>query len=214
MKSFLIIGMGSLGHHLCRAFSGMNCELMIVDVNPDAMEDVLPYVVSGRVGDCTKAEVLKNFDVSSFDACFVCVGSNFETSLQITSLLKELGAKKVFSKAERDVQEKFLLHNGADVVIFPEKTIAMNIAIQEISDNIFDCLSLTNDYVICEISPMKEWLGKTVIEVRLREKYKLSLLAVKKGVNVEPMPDIDYRFTEEDHVIVLGHIRDIEKCTF
>ncbi|MBO6014360.1 MAG: TrkA family potassium uptake protein [Oscillospiraceae bacterium] len=214
MKSFLIIGMGSLGHHLCRAFSGMKCELMIVDLNADAMEDILPYVVSARVGDCTKEEVLKNLDVPSFDACFVCVGSNFEVSLQITNLLKELRAKKVFSKADRDVQEKFLLHNGADVVIFPEKTIALNIAIQEISDSIFDCLTLTGDYVICEILPMKEWVGKTVAELKMRENYRLSLLAVKKGVNVEPMPDIGYRFSEDEHVIVLGHIRDIEKCAF
>lgn len=205
--------MGSFGHHLCRAFSQMKCEVMIVDKSADALEDMLPFVVSARVADCTKEDVLRSFDIPSFDACFVCAGESFENSLQITDLLKELGAKRVFSKAEHDVQEKFLLHNGADEVIFPEKDIAQNIAIREISDNIFDCLSLTKDYVICEILPMKKWIGKTVVDINMRSKYNLSLLGVKNGATMVPMPDISYHFTDGEHIVVLGSVQDIEKVT-
>ena len=116
MKSFLIIGMGSFGHHLCRALSEQKCEIMAVDRSSAAVEDVLPLVVSAKVGDCANEDVLRSFGVESFDACFVCLGDDVLGSLQITSLLKELGAKKVFSKAEDDLQAKFLLRNGADEI--------------------------------------------------------------------------------------------------
>ena len=102
MKSFLIIGMGTFGHLLTRAFSKQKCDLMVVDINESALEDVLPLGVSAKIGDCTNPETLKSFDVASFDACFVCVSDDFQTSLQITSLLKELGAVSVFSKAAGD----------------------------------------------------------------------------------------------------------------
>ena len=214
MKSFLIIGMGSFGRHLGREFSELKCELMIVDKDADALEDMLPKVVSARVGDCTKDSVLESFDIPSFDACFVCIGSDFESSLQITSLLKELGAKRVFSKADRDIQEKFLLHNGADFVIYPEKNTAHNIALQEISDSIFDALTLTEDYMICEILPRKEWIGKTAVDINMRRKYRLSLLAAKRGDTVIPMPGLDYKFRDDEHVIVLGHVKDIQDYAF
>ena len=125
MKSFLIIGMGSFGHHLCRAFASMKCEIMIVDKNSEALEDMLSYVVSAKVADCTKEEVVRSFDIPSFSACFVCIGSDFESSLEITDILKELGAKKVFSKADKDIQAKFLLKSGADSIIYPEKETAI-----------------------------------------------------------------------------------------
>ena len=134
MKSFLIIGMGSFGHHLCRALAEQKCEVMVVDRVSETLEDVLPLVVSAKVGDCTNEEVLRSFSVESFDACFVCMGdNNVLGSLEITSLLKELGAKKVFSKADDDVQAKFLLRNGADEVIYPEQEVAVSLAVSESS---------------------------------------------------------------------------------
>ena len=138
MKSFLIIGMGSFGHHLCRELSKQKCELMVADVQSEMLEDILPYVVSAKIADCTNEEVLRSFDIPSFDACFVCIGGNFQNSLEITSLLKELGAKKVFSKANEDIQAKFLRRNGADEVIYPELDAAARIAVSESSDSIFD----------------------------------------------------------------------------
>ena len=164
MKSFLIIGMGKFGHHLCTALSRHKCEIMIVDQEAERLEAMLPYAVSARVGDCTKEEVLRTFGVSDFDACFVCMADNFQNSLQITSLLKEMGAKKVFSKADEAVQAKFLLRNGADEVIYPEAEAAVSIAMRESSDSIFDCIKLTEDYIICELKPRAEWLGKSIMQ--------------------------------------------------
>ena len=214
MKSFLIVGMGSFGHHLCRALADQKCEVMVADQVSDTLEDLLPLVVSAKVGDCTNEEVLRSFDIPSFDACFVCLGdSNVLGSLQITSLLKELGAKKVFSKADDDVQAKFLLRNGADHVIYPEQEVAVNLAISESSDSIFDCISLTDEYSIYELQPMDRWIGKGLKELNFRVKYHLTVVGVKRGDVVIPNLSPDYAFRKDEHLLVLGRIEDIRKVT-
>lgn len=212
MKSFLIIGMGSFGHHLCRALVEQKCEVMIVDQTSEPLEDMLPLVVSAKVGDCTNEDVLRSFSVESFDACFVCLGdSNILGSLQITSLLKELGAKKVFSKADDDVQAKFLLRNGADHVIYPELEAAVSLAVSESSDSIFDCIPLTADHSIYELEPMERWLGKSLRELNFRVKYHLTVIGVKRGEVIIPNLSPDYAFRKDEHLLVLGRIEDIRK---
>ena len=163
------------------------------------------------MGDCTKEEVLSSFSVESFDACFVCLGSNVLSSLQITSLLKELGAKKVFSKADDDMQAKFLLRNGADEIIYPELEVATSLAVSESSDSIFDCIRLTADYSIYELQPLKRWLGKSLRELNFRVKYNLTVIAVKKGAVIRPNLHPDYVFKEDEHLLVLGRGEDIQK---
>ena len=204
MKSFLIIGMGSFGHQLCQALAGQRCEIMAADRNGAALEDILPLVVSAKVGDCTKAEVLSSFGVDSFDTCFVCMGSDFQNSLQITSLLKELGAKRVVSKANEDLQEKFLLRNGADSVIHPERNIAEKIALEEATANVFEYLDLGNGYFVMEIAPRREWIGRCIGELDIRGRYGLNIIAVKVGAQISLLPDAAYCFSEEEHLLVIG----------
>ena len=212
MKSFLIIGMGSFGHHLCRALAEQKCEVMVVDRVSETLEDVLPLVVSAKVGDCTNEEVLRSFSVESFDACFVCMGdNNVLGSLEITSLLKELGAKKVFSKADDDVQAKFLLRNGADEVIYPEQEVAVSLAVSESSDSIFDCIRLSADYSIYELQPMDRWLGKSLKELNFRVKYHLTIIAAMRDGVIRPNLSPDYVFKADEHLLVLGRIEDIRK---
>ena len=143
MKSFLIIGMGTFGHHLAQALCRNKCEIMIVDQNPDAVEDMLPYVTEAKVADCTNIDVLRSFDVENFDACFVCVNQAFQACLEITDQLKDLGAKRVYSKADRDLEAKFLRRCGADYIIYPERDAAERIAVRESSERIFDFISLS-----------------------------------------------------------------------
>ena len=212
MKSFLIIGMGSFGHHLCHALAEQKCEVMVVDRVSETLEDVLPLVVSAKVGDCTNEEVLRSFSVESFDACFVCMGdNNVLGSLEITSLLKELGAKKVFSKADDDVQAKFLLRNGADEVIYPEQEVAVSLAVSESSDSIFDCIHLTADYSIYELQPMDRWLGKSLKELNFRVKYHLTIIAAMRDGVIRPNLSPDYVFKADEHLRVLGRIADSRK---
>lgn len=211
MKSFLIVGMSPFGRHLCREFYTQGCEVMIVDKDASALEPFLSYACSAKVGDCTKEEVLRSFDIPSFDACFVCVGSDFQSSLEIISLLKELGAKKVFGKAEDDAQAKFFLKNGADSVIFPERDEARRVAVSESSDRVFDCIPVTTNYSIFELDVVSAWVGHSIKDLDFRRKYKLSILAVKNGERVSPMPGPDYVFTGDEHIMALGHIDDIKK---
>ena len=210
MKSFLIVGMGSFGHHLCRELSKEKCEIMIVDRESDKLEDMLPYVVSAKVGDCTNPAVLKSFGVDEFDACFVCIGGDFQSSLEVTCSLKELGAKKVFSKAEEDIQAKFLLRNGADEVIYPEKDVARRLAISESSDSIFDCIDLSDGYSVYEIEPHPKWVGNPM-PLDFRKKYNLNILAVKRDGKIRPFSGPSYVFKKEEHLLVMGHIDDIRK---
>ncbi len=213
MKSFLIIGMGHFGHHLCQSLARMDCEIMIVDEREEAVEDMLPYVVSAKIGDCTNIEVLKTFDIPSFDTCFVCIGENFQNSLEITSLLKECGAKRVISKADRDIQEKFLLRNGADAVIYPEKNMAERFAVRESSEHIFDYINLGSEYSIYEIDVLDRWVGKTVKELNFRVKYNLAVLATKKNGVVTPVISGESCFEKDEHLLVLGKEEDVRRVT-
>ena len=210
MKSFLIIGMGSLGHHLCNELSKNGCEIMAADINAETMEDIMPMVVSARVCDCTKIDVLKTLGVEEFDACFVCIEDFFQACLEITDLLKDLGAKNVYSVANRDVEEKFLLRNGADRVIYPERDVASRIAGLESAENIFDCINISTEYSIFEIEPLDKWIGKTVTDLDFRNRYELNIIAVKTDGRVMPIRP-DYVFTKEEHLLVLGHKKDVRR---
>ena len=211
MKTFLIVGMGTFGHHLCRCLSQYKCEIMIVDAEASRVEDMLSYVASAKVGDCTNPAVLQSFDIPSFDACFVCIGENFQNSLEVTSLLKEAGAKKVFSKAEEDIQAKFLLRCGADEVIYPEQDVARRVAARESSDSIFDYFEVARDCAIYEIEVNPKWIGKTIGQIDVRRKYKISIVALKAQDKVQLVTTADYTFRSGDHLLVLGSNEDIQR---
>ena len=210
-KSFLIIGMGTFGHHLCRELANQRCEVMVVDINPEAEEDVLGIVVSAKVGDCTNEEVLRSFGIPDFDACFVCVSSDFKNSLQITSLLRELGARKILCKAVDDIHKKFLLRNGADQVIFPEQEAALSLAVSESSDDIFDCITLTAEYSIYELKVPDSWVGKSIADLNVRSRYRLNILAIKTDAGMQPLTDAAHVFRGEEHLMVMGMVEDVRK---
>ncbi len=213
MKSFLIIGMGSFGHHLCQSLAQYECEILVVDSDPSAVEDVLSLGVSARIGDCTNVEVLRSFSINLFDACFVCMGTNFKNSLQISSFLKELGAKKVYAKADEDIQAKFLKRNGADEVIYPERHISEQLAMKVCSDFVFDCMPLVENYYIAEIKTQPQWIGHSIVEINFRAKYNLNIVAIKCEEEIKPVSGANYIFTENEHLMVLGHMDDIWKVT-
>ncbi len=212
-KSFLIIGMGTFGHHLCRELANQNCEVMAVDAVAEAVEDVLHIVVSAKVGDCTNQEVLRSFGITDFDACFVCVSSDFKNSLQITSLLKELGARKIICKANDDIHKKFLLRNGADQVIYPEQEAAVSLAVSESSDDIFDCIPLTAEYSIYELKIPEAWVGMSIKDLSVRSQYHLIILALKTDTSVQPMPDAGHVFRADEHIMVMGLVEDVRRLT-
>ena len=211
MKSVLIIGLGSLGHHLCVNMSRLGNEVMIVDEDEESMQDLLSHAVMAKVGDCTKEDVLKSLGVGNFDICFVCIGSNFQSSLEITSLLKEMGAKYVVSKANRDIQAKFLLRNGADEVIYPDRDVAERLAVKHSANHVFDYIELTEGYSIFEIPPMKSWVGKSIRQLAIRSAYHVSVLGIKANGHLQLLPQSDRILEEKDHLMVVGLKKDIDR---
>ena len=212
MKSFLIIGMGSLGNHLCEELSKNSCEIMIADINPLKVENTTSAVVTARICDCTNRAVLESLGVEDFDVCFVCIEDYFQACLEITDLLKELGAKMVVSRAESDTHEKFLLKNGADRVIYPEKQVAKWTAIKYISEDIGSFMELDGEHCILEVDVKDEWVGKRMDEIHIRKKYDINVLAIKKGDEMNMKIGPDTVFEEGDLMVVLGSIKKIKKC--
>ena len=211
MKSFLLIGAGNFGHLLARELSKQPCELMIADISEHALEDLLELGISAKIGDCKREEVLESFDVASFDACFVCVGGHFQTSLEIVYLLKKLHAAKIYCRAGDDSQAKFLGIIGADHVIYPEREAAQSLAISEANDSIFNCIPMTEGYSVYEIATPASWVGKTISEANIYQVYRVNILAIVKNGVMSMMPPSSYRLNASDHLMVLGHQADVEK---
>lgn len=204
MKSILVIGMGRFGKHFARKMTELNNDVMIVDINEAIIEELSPNFTDAQIGDCTNEDVLKSFGVRNFDICFVAIGNNFQASLEITSLLKELGAKFVISKASRDIQAKFLLRNGADEVIYPEREMAEKLAVRFSAKNVFEYIELTHEYAIFEIPTPESWLGRSIASIDIRRKHHITILAIKNGDHLNPMPPSEYVFAFGDHIVVIG----------
>lgn len=213
MKSVLVIGMGRFGQHIAMKFEELGNEVMAVDISEEKINEILPKVTSAQIGDCTREPVLRSIGVGNFDICIVAVGNNFQSSLEITLLLKELGAQKIIAKASRDIHAKFLMRSGADEVIYPEKEMAEKAAVRYNARNVFDYIELTPEYSVFEITPMDSWINKTIEQVAVRTKHHISILATKIGDNIRPLPKPDHVFTHEEHLIVFGRKEDVFKFT-
>ena len=210
MKNILIIGMGKFGHHLCENLLELGNDVMIVDSDEEKVRDLVHKVTNVQIGDCSDPAVVDSLGVNSFDIVFVCIGSNFQSSLEITSLVKEKGAKKVISKANRDVNAKFLLRNGADEVIYPDRDIAEKLAKECTINHVFEYIELDDDYSIYEINVPKEWVAHSIKALNIRQRYEVSVIGIKNEEGLNIMPSADYVFEDDDHVMVLGMSADVE----
>lgn len=213
MKSILIIGMGTFGTRLATKMMDLKNDVLIIDKDEDLITELASKFTDAQIGDCTKESVLRSLGVNNFDICFVTIGENFQSSLEITSLLKDLGAKYVVSKAKRDIQVKFLLRNGADEVIYPEKEIAERLAIRHSSHNVFDYIEISPEFAIYEIPIINSWINKSISSLDIRSKYHVNILAVKNNSDLMPLPYAEYIFKEKDHIVVIGKHADIKLLT-
>lgn len=211
MESVLIIGAGQFGVHIAKRMSALRCDVMAIDTDEERINAILPNVTNAQIGDSTNVEFMKALGVRDYDVCIVTIGKDFQNSLETTTLLKELGAKFVVSRAENDVQEKFLLRNGADEVVYPEKQAAMRIATKFASERILDFIQLDKNYAIYEMKIPKDWQGKTLGQLEVRKKFGINIISLKRGSQVTvPMPD--EMLTEQDIVFVIGEQNDIQRC--
>ncbi len=212
MKSILLIGLGRFGMHVARELNNLGHQVMAIDREEERVNVVLPIVTNAQIGDTTNIEFLKTLGVRNFDLCIVTISNDFQSSLETTSLLKELGAKMVVSRAEREIQEKFLLKNGADEIINPDKQIAKWTAIRYTADHILDYIELDDDHAIFEVSVPKSWLKKSVGELDIRKKFNINIMAVKKDGKLDAAVSPATVLTEEETMLVLGEFKDLQKC--
>ena len=212
MKSILVIGLGRFGRHVAMKLNEMNHQVMAVDTSEERLNDALDFVTSGQIGDATNKAFLSSLGVSDFDACIVAIGDDFQSSLETASLLKELGARHVIARAATGVQEKFLLRNGADQVVYPEKQLANWTAIRCTSDHILDYVDLEGDWAMFELEVPQDWWGRTVVQVDIRRKYGINVLGVRvngaMSMNVTP----DTSLPPGSSVLVLGQEKAILRC--
>jgi trk system potassium uptake protein TrkA len=208
MKSILVIGLGRFGRHLSFKLMELGNEVMVIDKDEEAVERVAPSVTAARIGDCQDLDVLKELGVNNFDICFVCISNDFQGSLEVTYALKELGAKHVVARADRDAQTKFLEKIGADEVIHPEKEMAQRTAVKYSARNSFDYIELTPEYAVFEIQPPEDWIGKTVAEADVRTKHRVNIIGIKTNGFITPMVSADHVFTKEEHLIIAGMKKD------
>ena len=212
MKNVLLIGAGRFGRHIAMQLSQLGHQVMAVDTNEERINDVLPFVTNAQIGDSTNAEFLRSLGIGNFDVCFVTISGSFQNSLETTSLLKELGAKCVVSRAERDVQEKFLLRNGADNVVYPEKQLAKWAAIRYSSDHILDYIELQDDHAIMEVTIPPEWIDKSIGTIDIRKRYNINILAVKKDGKLDMNITPDTVLSRNESMLVLGKYDVIQRC--
>ena len=211
MKNILLIGLGRFGRHLAVELNELGHEVMAVDDEEDRVNEILPYVTNAQIGDSTNADFLKSLGIGNFDICFVTISANFENSLETTSLLKELGAKIVISRAERDIQKKFLLRNGADQVVYPERQVAKWASIRSTADHILDYMEIDASHAIFEAEVPEEWLGKTIGELDVRRKYNINIIAVKDKGGVNIALSTDTLLKQDATILVIGEHKAIKR---
>lgn len=211
-KSVLLIGLGRFGKYIAMKLHELGHEVMGVDENEERVNDAMPYVTDGQIGDSTNEALLKSLGVKNYDVCIVTIGGDFQSSLETTCLLKELGAQKVVSRAEQDVQAKFLLRNGADEIIYPEKQLATWAAIRYSSDHILDYIELGDSCSIFEVSVLSAWVGKSVVEIDIRRKYNVNIIATKKNGKINAVVTADTVLSAEETLLVLGEYKAMRKC--
>ena len=212
MKSILLIGLGRFGKHIAIHLNQLGHQVMAVDHVEERVEAVLPFVTNAQIGDSTNADFLESLGIRNYDVCIVAIGNDFQSSLETTSLLKELGARLVVARAARDVQAKFLLRNVADEVVYPEKQLAKWTAIRYTADHILDYIELDADHAMFEIPVPTDWAGRTIGQIDIRKKYKINIMGVKKKGKLELSISPDTVLEAGETMLVLGRNRDLQKC--
>ena len=209
MRSILLIGMGQFGQLLGDKLLRLGNEVMIVDKDEDIINPLAPKYTNAVITNCINPDNVKSLDVPSFDACVVTIADDFQSSLEITSILKDLGAKYVVSKANTDIQRKFLYRVGADEVIYPNRDLAEKLAVRLNAQNVYDYIELDETYSIFEIAVPDKWVGKSIREANPRAVYNLNILTIKKGNKIMPSPTPDTVFEQDDKMVVFGNTEKI-----
>ena len=212
MKSILLIGVGRFGRHIAAQLAQLGHQVMAVDTDEARINEVMSFVTNAQIGDSTNAAFLRSLGVGNFDVCMVTISGNFQNSLETTSLLKELGAKCVVSRAERDVQAKFLLRNGADHVVYPEKQVARWVAIRYTSNHISDYIEIDDQHAIFEVEVPESWVGRSIGALDVRRRFGINILGVKRAGKTDVSVTPETVLAKDEAILVLGEYKAMQRC--
>ena len=211
MKSVLLIGLGRFGTNVAKKLNDLDHEVMAVDCDEERVDNILPIVTNAQIGDSTNEAFLETLGIKNYDVCFVAIAHNFQSSLETTSLLKEMGAKLVVARAETDIQKKFLLRNGADEVVFPEAQMARWAAMRYSADHILDYIELDEGHSIVEVSIPRNWVGKTLGQVDVRRIHGVNILALKRNGQMNMIFEADSILAAGCTLLVFGEKRALRR---
>lgn len=210
MSQFLIIGLGGFGVTLCKSLYNKNCDVLAIDQNEDLINSVTEFTTQAVCADASDEKILKEMNVSDFDACIVCIG-NIEASVIVTLLCKQFKAKYVMSKANNHLHKAVLEKVGADAVIFPEEYMGEKVSDMLTSPNILQIAKLTPDFSIIEIKTPELWAGKSLIDLDLRKRQNVTVLLIKRGEEVIITPEGTTTFEHDDDIVLCGEEKHINK---
>lgn len=213
MKSILMIGLGRFGRHMARKFIEEGNEVLAIEKDEERADSAIDIVQNIQIGDARDERFMQSLGVDNFDICVIGIGDNFQSSLEITVVLKDLGAQFVLARASRDIHKKLLLRNGADFVVYGEREMAERLAVKFGADHIFDYVVLDSEYAIYEIAVPSFWYGKSIVEQSVRNKYHISILATKEDGKILPLPHPDHVFSPDETLIVMGDEKSIRDLT-
>ena len=208
-KQYIVIGCGRFGSSVAKKMCELGNEVMVIDKNEDLIENIAEDVTHTAILDITDEKDLKSIGLGNFDVVIVAISSDIRASIMATVVAKELGVPKIVCKAKDELQAKVLYKIGADKVVFPERDMGIRVAYNLASENILDQINLDPEYSIMEIVTPQSWVGKTIIELNLRAKYDITVLAVKTKSGLKVMPSPKYKMEEENILVIIGNIEKI-----
>lgn len=212
MKTILIIGLGKFGMHMAQKFIDKGHEVMAIERDETRADNAASLIQQILIGDATEERLMQSVGVSDFDLVVVALGNDFQSTLEITVLLKDLGCKYIIARATSDKHKKLLLRNGADHVVYAEREAAERLAVIHGDDNVFNFVELTPEVGIYEVVVPSAWCGKSIQDLDIRNVYNVSVLATKDKVTdrLLPLPSARYIFEAGEHVMVMGSMEDVE----
>lgn len=212
LKQFIVVGLGRFGTSVAKTLFQMGHDVLAIDNDEEVVQHISEYVTHAVQADATDENSLRALGIRNFDVAVITIGADIQSSIMATLIVKELGIKYVVSKAQNEMHAKVLYRIGADRVVFPERDMGMRVAHNLVASNILDYIELAPEYSIMEITPLDEWDGRTLLDINIRSKFGINVMAIKSSndeINVSPAAD--YVINMEDIMVVIGHNNDLKK---
>ena len=212
-KRFTVLGLGSFGFGVAQTLFEEGHDVIALDIDNDLAQKIRPFCSQAIIGDATQKEMLATLGLDEMDAVVISMGGNTSASTLVTLYVKELGAKRIVVKAANADHGKILRKVGATQVIFPEMDMAVKVARNLSTPDVLDYFPMTGDYIIAEIAPVEDFVGKTLAELKLRAKYNVNVIGIKEFVpeNFVLVPPADFTIKDSDVLLVIGTRDDIKK---